>query len=945
MRPVLPNRGIAVVKSVLSGDTVTLLGRATAPDAKAPEVVFTFERVTAPRMASKANSNRDDPGAFPAREWLRGLCVGKSVSFETRKQGATAGDRVYGLLFFPSPEDSAPMNLAVESVRRGHAIPKVFGDPEKEPVSNDNANSESNNGDNEPIDPIQNYERQLQLAFQEAKSNQVGVHSPSPLVRELKNAVDDFVPSDLVNVCLSKKTPIKCVLEYIFDGSRYRCLIADENPIFKSYLHSSFTMILAGVSCPRVGNSRIDPPTQSEPLADEARQFVELRLLHRELSISLHGTDKSGACVVGTVHHPRGSIAVELLKKGLGRVSDWSARIMDPLDLPALRVAENSAKRTNTGVWVSYSPPELSGASEITGVVVEVLTGDTLAILPNGVQYDDESKLCKVSLASVRAPRIGNEKIGKVDEPYAAECKDRLRVLTVGKQAKVTVHYERDIPMGQNSVTRQFGTISVPKKEDVGEILISEGLAVTQRHRDDDEKSPRYDILCLAENNAKAAKKGVHSDKDYGHRNSNDLTNPQKAKSYSGSLMRSGSLKAIVEYVFNGSRFKVFIPSENCHIVFALENLRCPQPSPNVSSNAARGPVKEAEPFGDISKRHARLSVLQRNVELVCGGVTMGGVITGQLFVGTGAQRRDYSLELLGAGYATIDQRKIDYGEVSKVLIDAQTVSQSKKIGLWSLEQTSNVTDMPTVQAKIKEEVISVRLSEIRNGRQFFYQVVGSEAAGVVDESMKLFTSNHGISGGACDVRNGKIVAALFDDGSGKSWYRAKIVERKDKGKVAVLFIDHGNIGVVPISTHLRPLDTDLGVDKIPPVAKEALLALTHVRSLDEDDGFDAAKMLQNLAWGKDMSIRKLCELDGKLVVTMFDPATENAKTINEQLVAAGLARVPKQVEVNTMIRSMADGSSVKELSALLTTAQDQARKSRSGMWRYGDIGDDDEEI
>lgn len=80
---ILPNRGTAKIKSVLSGDTVVLLGRAT-DGRRAPEVTFTFERVTAPRMASKANNNVDDPGAFPSREWLRTMCVGKTVTFETR---------------------------------------------------------------------------------------------------------------------------------------------------------------------------------------------------------------------------------------------------------------------------------------------------------------------------------------------------------------------------------------------------------------------------------------------------------------------------------------------------------------------------------------------------------------------------------------------------------------------------------------------------------------------------------------------------------------------------------------------------------------------------------------------------------------------------------------------------------------------------------------------
>jgi len=93
----------------------------------------------------------------------------------------------------------------------------------------------------------------------------------------------------------------------------------------------------------------------------------------------------------------------------------------------------------------------LSGASELTGTVVEVLTGDTLTILPSGHDYDDESELVKISLASIRAPRVGNERMGRPDEAYSHECKDRLRVLTVGKPCKVKVVYERDIPIGEVS--------------------------------------------------------------------------------------------------------------------------------------------------------------------------------------------------------------------------------------------------------------------------------------------------------------------------------------------------------------------------------------------------------------------------------------------------------------------------------------------------------------
>lgn len=134
------------------------------------------------------------------------------------------------------------------------------------------------------------------------------------------------------------------------------------------------------------------------------------------------------------------------------------------------------------------------------GTVVEIISGDTMMILPQGEVFDDDKKLKKVSLASIRAPRAGNERTGKPDEPFAFECKDRLRLLAVGKSAKVNIHYEKEIPMsGNKTEKRQFGTVSIGKRPDIGEVLVSEGLATTQRHRDDDEKSARYDELVAAE--------------------------------------------------------------------------------------------------------------------------------------------------------------------------------------------------------------------------------------------------------------------------------------------------------------------------------------------------------------------------------------------------------------------------------------------------------------
>jgi staphylococcal nuclease domain-containing protein 1 len=878
-------------------------------------------------MASKGNANIDEPGAFPAREWLRQLVVGKMVNFETRKQGASAGDRVYGLLTFTTPEaGDEPINIAVEAVRNGNATPRAVTQPKNSSTEDDNEAEEDE------------YKTNLLKAYDEAKQARIGIHVEVPLVRKLVNAGDDFETLTLVRNSqkLGNQGKIKCVIEYIFDGSRFRVQVTD--PVMGDLQYASFTLLLAGVSCPRLGNTRVDPPTQSEAFAVEAKQFVELRLLQRELEITLHGTDKSGICGVASIHHPKGNIAVELLKGGLAKMSDWSVRMMSPSDVPALRIAENSAKRTNTGVWHAYAPPQLTGASQITGTVVEVLTGDTVNVLPDGVAYDAEDKLLKISLASIRAPRVGNERIGRADEPYCHECKERMRVLTVGKPCKVEVHYEREIPFGDKTDKRRFGTISVKNKADVGEVLISEGLATTQFHKDGDESSPRYDELRAAEAVAKAAKKGLHNEGEYKRRAPNDLSEPKKAKAYSGSLMRSGKTKAIVEYCFNGARFKMLIPSENCYIIFAPNFLRCPQPSPNPGSRQ----TKAAEPFGDASKLHARLTVLQRSVEIDCSGVTMGGVITGSMFVGQGGQRRDYSLELVGAGLATVDQRKIDYGEAPKHLVDAQAAAQQNRVGIWSVDRPTEVTQTKSV-GKFKDQVASIRVSEIRSGTHFFYHLVNDEAAKVMEESMMLFTKNNGTVGAPCDVKVNKVVAALFDVGSGKSWYRAKVLERQGGAKATVLFLDHGNVATVPVATHLRPLDMTLGPDRILPVAKEATLAFTLTRPLSDEHGVDAARMFQGLCWGKDLTVRiHGTDESGKVATAIL---VESGETVNEQLISAGLATVVKGPAVATMAARMVDSSAVLKLAADLNVAQEVARKSRAGMWRYGDIGDDDEAI
>jgi hypothetical protein len=73
-----------------------------------------------------------------------------------------------------------------------------------------------------------------------------------------------------------------------------------------------------------------------------------------------------------------------------------------------LTINTNTPNCTLKGVWHSYAPPVLTNASETSGTVVEVQSGDTVIVLPDG-------KLSDLSLASIRAPRTGSDKAGRAD--------------------------------------------------------------------------------------------------------------------------------------------------------------------------------------------------------------------------------------------------------------------------------------------------------------------------------------------------------------------------------------------------------------------------------------------------------------------------------------------------------------------------------------------------
>ena len=128
--------------------------------------------------------------------------------------------------------------------------------------------------------------------------------------------------------------------------------------VLESMTYLSFS--LAGILSPRIvkhkddGSDRLSPTrvavstssfnlAASDPYALQARHFIELRLLNREVEVLFQALDR-GINVLGTVLHPKGNIAVEIVKVGLARVHDRFLGSVTKDTALALRLAEREAQ-------------------------------------------------------------------------------------------------------------------------------------------------------------------------------------------------------------------------------------------------------------------------------------------------------------------------------------------------------------------------------------------------------------------------------------------------------------------------------------------------------------------------------------------------------------------------------------------------------------------------
>ncbi|KAG6452178.1 staphylococcal nuclease domain-containing protein 1 [Manduca sexta] len=881
-----PAYKIGIVKQVLSGDTVVI--RRQPQGGPPPEKVITLSGITAPKLARQKTANsdvetKDEPYAWEAREYLRKRLVGKEVIFTADKPPNSA-TREYGSVWFgkdPSKDENVTECLLAEG------LAKV-----REGVRN-----------------IPQLKRLVEIE-EVAKSQGKGIWGPDAQkhVRDIKWSVEN--PKAFVNKFNGQ--PVRAIIEYVRDGSTMRlCLLPEFIPI---------TLMLSGIRCPAVKQDGV-----SEPYADEARYFLESRLLQKEVEVILESVNNVN--FVGTILHPQGNIAEALLRQGFAKCVDWSLAVMKTAGASSFRQAERAAKDARLRIWTNYvsNAPQIAAKDkEFTATVLEVINGDALMVkLPN-------NKYKKIFLASIRPPREKNNGDEETknsprpkgfkalyDIPWMFEAREYLRKKLIGKKVNVIVDY---IQPAKDTFPEKTCCTVISGGTNVAEALASNGLASVVRYRnDDDQRSSHYDKLIEAEIKAQKAGLGIHAKKDIpAHRIQDTSGDSAKARKFFPFLKRAHKTEAIVEFVASGSRMRLYIPKESVLVTFLLAGINCPR---GARPAIGGGGMQEAEPFGEEALFFTKEKCLQHDVAVTIEEMDKAGNFIGWLWV----DNENLSVSLVEHGLATM-HHTAETSEYARAIKTAEENANKKRLGIWREYIEEDKENERDRNATIQDRVVNyekVLVTEVTSEGHFYAQKVdlGPKLEALMERIHQEFKNNTPLPGSYVP-RRGNICAARFsvDD----QWYRARIEKITEDKMVHVFYIDYGNREVVDI-TRLAPLPP--GTEADAPFAAEYVLCCVKFPT-DPDDRAEAVS-----AFYADTLVKKL-------LMNLEQRSTPPAVTLVDPVANVDLAK--NLIKEGLVLMETTRDYKLLPLIAEYRAAQDLAKSSRLNLWRHGDITEDD---
>lgn len=888
-----------VVKQVQSGDCVIIRSLA-ARDRKPLEKQLMLSNISAPRLARRANPNsadsaneNDQPYAFEAREFLRKKLVGKEICF-VKDANSTTVDR--GTLFLGrDPQTGENMNEAI--IKAGLAEVRRMNKPSEE-------------------------ETRLVALEDQAKSQGLGKWSKDPETNHVRNIkynienASNFVDS-------FRQKPIDAIVEYVRDGSTLRLLL------LPSYHH--ITVQLSGLKCP--GFKREADNTETpEPFAEEAKQYVEERLLQQDVRVILEGVaNQSNGILLGSILHPNGNISEFLLKEGLAKCVDWSMGVVTG-GAEKYRAAEKQAKQARQRLWKNYTQASINtdeSNRNFAGKVVEVLNGDGLVVKLNDGSFK------KIFLSSIRPPRSADfpnlpaksEKKGNAlyEVPYLYDAREFLRKKLIGKKVNCTVDY---IQPKSDEYPEKICCTVMFADTNVAEAIVSQGLAKVIRYRqDDDQRSSRYDELLAAEARAQKKLAGIHSNKEPVLPKISDVSSDvNKAKQFLPILQRSGRCDGVVEFVSSGSRLRVYLPKESCMITLLLAGIDCPRLGRPAS---AQGPAQPSDQFAEEAYAYSKGLTFQHEVKVEVESVDRVGNFIGQVISSEGV---NLSVGLVEQGYASVYKSSAAGNSAFfAALSNAEQKAKDLKLNRWKNYVEEKIVPEEVDKNEPQERVVALKklvITEIKPDLHFYAQSVesGQKLEQLTNQLRAELASKPPVPG-AYTPKVGDICVAKFslDD----EWYRAKVISTSSNSQATVLFIDYGNTEKLQ-STRLAAIPA--GFDTLPGQAHEFALAFVQLSS-DEDDNEAALYAFRSLVADSGDSAEFTYNIEYKSgtvdFVTLLDAKNVD---IGKHLVAEGFVSLDRARKEKRLQKLLAEYQKI--LNA--------AKAGHKNMWRYGDKEQDD---
>ncbi|KAL3475140.1 hypothetical protein BJX99DRAFT_230310 [Aspergillus californicus] len=878
----------ARVKSVLSGDTV-VLSHVTNPG---QERVLSLAYVSAPRLRREG----DEAYGFQSREFLRELLVGKVVQFQTLYTVPTS-QREYGKIKLPSFEVTLPEISVQEGWTR--------------------VREEAGKRSDDTEETVAMLER-LRALEDHARTEGKGVWSENESGR-IETSFELTDGKALVDGWKDK--PLEGIVERVLAGDRLvlRLLLAPQE-------HLQVVVAVGGIRAPATKRVSADGKEQpAEPYGEEAQQFTESRVLQRKVQVVLLGTTPQGQ-LIASVLHPNGNIAKFLLEAGLARCHDHHSPILGA-EMAAFRRAEKVARDDRKGLFTGLAASKgPAGRAAEDYIVGRVLNADTIFIRNKAGQEK------KISLSSIRQPKPSDPN----QAPFSIDAKEFLRKKIIGKHVKVTIDGKK--PANEGYEEREVATVVIGNTN-VALALVQSGYASVIRHRqDDDDRSPEYDDLLIAETEAQKEGKGMWSPKPPKTKQYQDYSESvQKAKMEVSILQRQKRVPAVVDFVKSGSRFTVLVPRENAKLTLVISGIRAPR--------SARNPGDASEPFGNEAHELANRRCMQRDVEIDVETIDKVGGFIGSLYV----NKENFAKILLEEGFATVHAYSAEQSGHAAEYFAAEERAKEARKGLWhdydpskeaeeEQEEVANVSAAEAEAAPRRKDYRDVLVTYVDPATaRVKIQQIGTGTSALT-ELMSAFRSFHINKANDTPLpgppKAGDLVAAKFtEDGE---WYRAKIRRNdREKQQAEVVYIDFGNSEVLPWS-RLRPLSQpQFSTQKLRPQAADAVLSFLQF-PVSEDYLGDAVALLEEQTFSRELVANvDYVSPEGTLHVTLLDPADSKNldQSINSEIVREGLAMVPRKLKG----WERAAGETLSNLRTL----EDEAKAERRGMWEYGDLTED----